>query len=78
MRYAKALIEYAKDTNTAEVLYGEMTMLSHNLNTMPELRATLDNPILSIRDTCSVICKAASGSLNVNSEYSRFITLVLR
>ena len=78
MRYAKALIEYAKDTNTAEVLYGEMTMLSHNLNTMPELRATLDNPILSIRDKFSLICTAASGSLNVSREYSRFITLVLR
>ncbi len=78
MRYAKALIEYGKDTNTAAVLYEEMSMLSRNLNVFPELRSTLDNPILSIRDKFSLICTAAVGSLNVSREFSRFITLVLR
>ena len=78
MRYAKALLEYAKDTNTADVLYSEVSMLSCNLNTIQDLRTVLDNPILSIRDKYSIICTAAVGDLNVSRELSRFITLVLR
>lgn len=78
MRYAKALIEYAKDKDTIDKLYEEMSMLSRNLNTFPKLRTTLDNPILSIRDKFSLICTAATGELSVSREFSRFITLVLR
>ncbi len=78
MRYAKALIEYAKNTNTANVLYDEISILSYNLNTCQELRKVLDNPILSIRDKYSLICTAATGELAVSREFSRFITLVLR
>ena len=78
MRYAKALIEYAKDTNTIEKLYEEVSMLSRNLNVYPQLRSTLDNPILSIRDKFSLICTAAAGDSAVSREFSRFTTLVLR
>ena len=78
MRYAKALLEYAKDTNTADVLYSEVSMLSCNLNTIQVLRIVLDNPILSIRDEYSNMCTAAVGDLNGSREPSSFITLVLR
>ncbi len=78
MRYARALIEYAKDTNTEEKLYEEICMLSRSLNTFPDLRVALDNPVLTIRDKFSLICTAAVGSLDVSREFSRFTTLVLR
>ena len=70
MRYAKALIEYAKDTHTTEKLYEEICMLSRSINSFPRLRQLLDNPILSIREKLSLFCTAATCDLNVSREYS--------
>lgn len=40
MRYAKALIEYAKEKHTEDVLYKEMKMLSKSLSAVPRLRGS--------------------------------------
>lgn len=78
MRYAKALIDYAKDTQTEEILYEEIRMLEHSLRRHPDLRLALENPILSIREKFTLICTAATGDHPANREFCRFITLVLR
>lgn len=78
MRYAKALIGYAKDTKSEELLYDEMRTLERSFRKHPELRKALENPILSTREKFSLICVAAAGNAPVNREFSRFVTLVLK
>ena len=72
MRYAKALMEYAKSTGTEDRLYTEMRTLSRSFEKHPDLRTALENPVLSVREKFSLICTAAE------RELARFITLVLR
>lgn len=43
MRYAKALMEYAKSTGTEDRLYTEMRTLSRSFEKHPDLRAALEN-----------------------------------
>ena len=46
MRYAKALIEYAKSTGAEAHVYHELRMLERSFRKHPDLREALDNPIL--------------------------------
>ncbi len=62
MRYAKALMEYAKETGTEELFYREFCMLSHSFERHSELRVALENPILTVREKFAVICTAAVGN----------------
>lgn len=78
MRYAKALMEYAKSTGTEERMYAEMRMLARSFEKHPDLRVALANPILTIREKFTQICAAAMGDTPAGREFSRFITLVLR
>ena len=71
-------MEYAKDTGKEDVLYGEVSVLAHNLAAFPDLKEALGNPVLTIRDKYALLCTAAVGSDNVSREFSRFITLVLK
>ena len=67
MRYAKALIEYAKDTGAEDRVYHELRMLERSFRKHPDLREALDNPILKIKEKFALICTAAVG----NGEVSR-------
>lgn len=78
MRYAKALMDYAKSTGTEESIYAEMRMLARSFAKHPDLCRALDNPILTIREKFQLICTAAAGDAPVGREFSRFITLVLK
>ena len=78
MRYAKALIEYAKGTGAEDRVYHELRMLERSFRKHPDLREALDNPILKIKEKIALICTAAAGNGEVRREFSRFITLVLR
>lgn len=78
MRYAKALIEYAKENGEEDRVYSEMRMLEHSFRKHADLREALDNPILSIREKYALISTAAVGNGDVSREFSRFITLVLK
>lgn len=78
MRYAKALMKYAKDTKTEDSMYAYMRMLECSFRTYTDLREALDNPILTIREKYSLISTAAAGDAPVSREFSRFITLVLK
>jgi F-type H+-transporting ATPase subunit delta len=78
MRYAKALIEYAKDTGTEKTLYAEISSLEHSFLKHPDLRSALENPMLSLEEKLSLISTAAVGNGETSREFSRFITLVLK
>ena len=78
MRYAKALMEYAKSTGTEDQVYAEVRMLTRSFEKHPDLRAALENPILSIREKFTLICTAAVGEATAGRVFTRFITLVLR
>jgi len=78
MRYAKALMGYAKSTGTEETLYKKFSMLDRSFREHPDLCMALENPVLTIREKFALICTAAVGDAPVGREFSRFITLVLK
>ena len=63
MRYAKALMEYAKSMGAEDTLYKEFCMLDRSFRKHPDLRMALENPILTIREKLTLICTAAVGML---------------
>ena len=72
MRYAKALIEYAKGTGAEDRVYHELRMLERSFRKHPDLREALDNPILKIKEKFALICTAAVGNGEVSREFSRY------
>lgn len=75
MRYARALFNYALENKVEDAVYAEMKNLSESFVKQRNLRATLDNPVLSTKNKFELI-KTAGGS-SVSQEYVRFIELVL-
>ena len=71
MRYAKALIEYAKDTGAEDRVYHELRMLERSFRKHPDLREALDNPILKIKEKFALICTAAVGNGEVSRDLYR-------
>ena len=78
MRYAKALMEYAKSTGTEDRLYTERRTLSRSFEKHSDLRAALENPVLPVQEKFSLICTAAVGDAPAGQELSRFVTLILK
>lgn len=78
MRYAKALMQYAKGVGKEESFYAAIRMLERSLRKHPNLRKTLENPIMTIREKYALICVATVGDGSVDREFSRFVTLVLK
>lgn len=78
MRYAKALIEYAKEQHAEDQLYEEAGMLSRSLTRFPALKDALTNPVLTVKEKYSLVCTATAGNQEVSQVFSRFITLVLK
>lgn len=78
MRYARALMEYAKKTSAEDVLYREVGLLASNLAEYPSLRRALENPVLPQKDKLTLIRKAAVGDGVAREEFVRFVTLLLR
>lgn len=78
MRYAKALMEYAKSTGTEEAFYQELATLSHSLATCPDLRRALENPTLTVKEKVSLISAATVGAGTLRKEFASFVDLVLK
>lgn len=75
MRYARALFSYALENKAEDVIFSEMKSLSVNLTGSPQLRATLDNPVLSTREKLELIKLTVDD--NASDVFVRFIQLVL-
>ena len=63
MRYAKALMEYAKSMGAEDTLYKEFCMLDRSFRKHPDLRMALENPILTIREKMEDCHEPGSGIL---------------
>lgn len=75
-RYAKALLLFAIEQKSEDVVYSEMKRLASAFAAVPQLRMAMDNPVLTLTDKVGLI-KAAVGG-NVSSTLTRFIDLTLK
>lgn len=75
VRYARALLAFAKKQNAEEEVYKEVNMLLAQLKTVPELDNVLNSPIISTQNKEEVL-RTASG-IKISETFSRFIRLVL-
>lgn len=77
VRYARALLAFAKSRGTEDRVYDETKRLVHtSLNVVPQLRHTIENPVLSIATKHKLLCDAV-GVEEVSEELKRFFRLVL-
>lgn len=75
MRYARALFSYALENKAEDMIFSEMKNLSESLASRPQLRATLDNPVLSTKEKLELITLAVGTTSS--DVFVRFIQLVL-
>ena len=75
VRYARALLKSALEQQIEEKVYQEMLTLSQSYLKVPELRFTIDNPMLEKSKKKSLLLTAAGGDVSPLTE--RFIALVL-
>lgn len=75
VRYARALLKCAMELNLEDQVYQEMITLADQYNHVPELRSTIDNPMLD-KDKKQALLQAACGK-NLSELTKRFIHLVL-
>lgn len=75
IRYARALFSHALENKAEDAVFSEMKRLSESLAGNTQLRATLDNPVLSAGEKLELI-KLAAGE-RVGDVFVRFIQLVL-
>lgn len=76
VRYARALLTACTQAKIEDKVYCEMQNLANNFVKLPQLRHTLDNPMLSPEQKAELIKAAAGG--DVTDTTSRFIDLVLK
>lgn len=75
VRYARALLKCAMELNLEDQVYQEIITLADQYNRVPELRSTIDNPMLD-KDKKQALLQAACGK-NLSELTKRFIQLVL-
>ena len=76
VRYARALLKSATDAKQEDKVYSEMLTLSDSYVTVPELRLTIENPMLP-QETKEALLVTAVGD-NPTALTKSFIRLVLR
>lgn len=76
MRYAKALLAYAKAQGKEDTVYAEAKILAVHYTEVSGLRRAIENPVLDAESKLSLLCEAAGGK-TVSEELKRFFTLVL-
>ena len=78
VRYARALLKSAVDANIEESVYQEMMLMARSFVEVPEVRQTIDNPMLS-KDKKEMLLLTAVGGKQAASQLSQaFIALVLK
>ena len=77
VRYARALLKSALEQKLDEQVYQEMQLLAKCFVEVPELRRTIDNPMLS-KDTKGQLLQTAIGGKKASSLSQAFVVLVLK
>lgn len=75
VRYARALLKCATEQKIEEKVYQEMQTLAQSYLQVPELRFTIDNPMLAKDKKESLVVTACGGDITPLTK--RFISLVL-
>lgn len=75
-RYAKALLDFAIKRGTEKQVYQEVNILARHFAEVPELRKTIDNPVLAKNVKLDLLVEA-SGGKNISEEMKRFLSLVI-
>lgn len=76
MRYAKALLAYAKAQGKEDAVYREVKLLAMHYTEVSGLRRAIENPVLDAEKKLDLLCEAAGGK-TVSDELKRFFNLVL-
>lgn len=77
MRYAKALLSFAKAEGKEEQVYGEMKKLASNYIHAAGLHRAIDNPVINASTKHKLLCEAAGGK-DISTQIKRFFDLVLQ
>ncbi len=77
VRYARALLKSATDAKLEELVYRQMQLLAKSYVEVPQLRHTIDNPMLS-KDKKEALLTTAAGGDSAAPLTKAFIALVLK
>lgn len=76
VRYARALLKYSMESSAEDQVYQEMQALAENYIQVPELRRTIENPMVSHEKKESILLAAiGSGASDITQ---RLVKLVLK
>ena len=75
VRYARALLKGSTEMKLEDQVYAEMQTLAANYINVPELRKTIDNPMIS-KEKKNELLKVAAGG-DISSMTERLISLIL-
>lgn len=76
MRYAKALLAFANEAEVGSVIYQEALVFERSFKEVPDLKRTLENPILKSEEKVKLLATAAGG--RITEQLERFFRLVLK
>ena len=77
VRYARALLRSATDAKIEDAVYQQMQLLAKSYIEVPQLRQTIDNPMLS-KDKKAMLLTTAVGGEQASPLTKAFIAIVLR
>ena len=77
VRYARALLKSALDANIDVQVYQEMQLMANSYVEVPELRHTIDNPMLA-KDKKEMLLVTAIGGEGASPLSKAFVALVLK
>ena len=77
VRYARALLKSATDARLEDSVYQQMQLLAKSYIDVPQLRHTIDNPMLA-KDKKEMLLVTAAGGDEASPLTKAFITLVLK
>ena len=77
VRYARALLKSATDAKMEDAVYQEMQLLAKSYIEVPQLRQTIDNPMLA-KEKKQMLLTTAAGGDAVSDLTKAFIALVLK
>ena len=77
VRYARALLKSALDAKLEDQVYREMQLLAKSYVDVPQLRQTIDNPMLS-KEKKQMLLTTAIGGEKASALGRSFVALVLK
>lgn len=76
VRYARALLKCSEEAKLDDQVYQEMQTIAESYIAVPELRRTIENPMIARENKASVLLAASGG--NVSDCTKRLVELVLK